>query len=469
MEIKTKKSDIIWNYLGAFLVISSQIIWLPFLLHYLSNELLGVWYIFVSIGGLVTLFDFGFSSQFSRGVSYAWSGVTELKKEGISLVRKESLPNINLIKSIIKACKMIYFFLASIATLIMCTGGSLYLYNIVPRSLHNEILLAWLVYIIAVFFNLYIGYYVAVLQGIGDIKKMNQAKVIARVVMLFGGIVALIMQWGLLGLAVSYLLSGFIQRILCKYFVSFQVLKNSNVEYENYVYKPFEIVKILWHNAWRDGLVTISQYITGQASVLLCGAFLTLSDTGIYSVSLQIINAIVQIARSMSSSYMPAVRSMFANNNLLSATTVISKSVVSYYIITLLSVVVFICLGIPIIQYIKPNFLIDGCVFVVLSIHLILIDRHRLSAAFISSLNELPYTSAFIVSSFLGIFFAWMMMSFFNLGIWGLILAPLTIQCLYNNWKWPLYLNKYLNTSEYTILNNGVVWIRLTFIKYIRR
>ena len=469
MEIKTKKSDVVWNYLGVFFVISSQIIWLPFLLHYLSNELLGIWYIFVSIGGLVTLFDFGFSSQFSRGVSYAWSGATELKKEGLSLVRKESLPNINLINSIIKACRMIYFFLASIATLIMCTGGSLYLYNIVPKSLHNEILLAWLVYIIAVFFNLYIGYYVAVLQGIGDIKKMNQAKVIARAIMLLGGIAALIMQWGLLGLAISYLLSGFIQRIMCKYFVSFRVRENKNTEYENYVYKPFEIVKILWYNAWRDGLVTISQYITGQASVLLCGAFLTLSDTGIYSVSLQIINAIVQIARGMSSSYMPAVRSMFANDNLLSATKVVSKSVFSYYIITSLSIVVFICLGIPIIQYIKPNFMIDRCVFILLSVHLILLDRHRLSAAFISSLNKLPYTSAFIVSSFLGIIFAWMTMFFWDLGIWGLILAPLTIQCLYNNWKWPLYLNEYLNTSEYIILSNGITWIRLALLKYICR
>lgn len=74
MIINTNKSDIVWNYLGIITSLGSQVILLPILIKFLEPDVLGLWYIFVSIGSLVLLFDFGFNPTIARTVSYCWSG-----------------------------------------------------------------------------------------------------------------------------------------------------------------------------------------------------------------------------------------------------------------------------------------------------------------------------------------------------------------------------------------------------------
>lgn len=49
----------------------SQVIWLPVLIHYLPPDILGLWYVFVSIGGLVELMDSGFTPTLSHCMTYA--------------------------------------------------------------------------------------------------------------------------------------------------------------------------------------------------------------------------------------------------------------------------------------------------------------------------------------------------------------------------------------------------------------
>ena len=48
MQITTKKKDIIWNYLGVFFSLGSQVIWLPVLVHYMPPDILGLWYVFIT-------------------------------------------------------------------------------------------------------------------------------------------------------------------------------------------------------------------------------------------------------------------------------------------------------------------------------------------------------------------------------------------------------------------------------------
>jgi len=80
--MKITKIDVLWNYIATFFKISSSLLLLPFILHKLSSEDVGIWSIFSSIAALVFLVDFGFNSSFSRNVTYIFSGVTTLQKDG---------------------------------------------------------------------------------------------------------------------------------------------------------------------------------------------------------------------------------------------------------------------------------------------------------------------------------------------------------------------------------------------------
>lgn len=101
MQITTKKKDVIWNYLGIFFFLGPQVIWLPILIHYIPPDILGFWYVFIIIGGLVELMDSGFTpptlSHCMTYATYAWSGAADLKKYGVSFSSEKSEPNYPLV------------------------------------------------------------------------------------------------------------------------------------------------------------------------------------------------------------------------------------------------------------------------------------------------------------------------------------------------------------------------------------
>ena len=84
-----------------------------------------------------------------------------------------------------------------------------------------------------------------------------------------------------------------------------------------------------------------------------------------------------------------------------------------------------------------------------------LMARHRNSACFIATMNRLPYTFSFIFFGILTLVCTYIGLSYFEIGIWGLVLIPLVVQSLYNNWKWNQVVNRYLKTTEYRLMKQG--------------
>lgn len=66
MSINLSKVDIIWSYVGTILSMSANVLMLPVIVYYLDSDMLGLWYVFASIGGIAVLFDFGFGVTFAR-------------------------------------------------------------------------------------------------------------------------------------------------------------------------------------------------------------------------------------------------------------------------------------------------------------------------------------------------------------------------------------------------------------------
>ena len=73
-EISVTKKDIIWGYLAQFFLVASGLITLPLVLNILSAEEIGMNYLMLTIGSLVSLLDFGFAPQFGRNITYIFSG-----------------------------------------------------------------------------------------------------------------------------------------------------------------------------------------------------------------------------------------------------------------------------------------------------------------------------------------------------------------------------------------------------------
>ncbi|WP_293989347.1 O-unit flippase-like protein [uncultured Megasphaera sp.] len=457
MQINTRKKDVIWNYLGIFFSLGSQVIWLPVLIHYLPPDILGLWYVFVSIGSMVELLDSGFTPTLSHSMSYAWSGARDLKKQGVVFSEDRSGTNYPLVYGILSTCRTLYFGIACAATLVMLFAGTIYVQRIAADYLSWQVYATWGLYIASTFINLYIGYYAVVLVGIGDIFHKNRAQIFSKSVFLLLGTAGLVCGFGILSLGVAYFTSGFVLRFLCKrYLIKAHKFDELVRKYRHQTqYSKRHVLAMMWPNAWRDGLVTVTFYLTGQATVLMSSNFLTLYETGIYSFSMQVINTLLGIANGMFGAYFPAIQSAYVSKNRKLMRQLYAKAMACTLHLSFLGIIAFLLIGIPIIQFIRNDFIIERSSFCVLAFAMYLLSRHRNSAAFISTMNKLPFTFSFIFFGIISISATYIGLAYFHLGLWGLILIPLAVQSIYNNWKWNQVVNRYLHTTEIKLMRQG--------------
>lgn len=449
MNIKASKKDVIWNYVGIIMTMTSNLLLLPFMMKYVPGDYLGLWYIYLSIGGIVALFDFGLNPTFARNVAYCWSGAKELNPEGVSFV-KEGDPNYILLSKVIDVCRRIYLIISSAALFVLLTVGFAYVFYVSKDIFDLTVVSSWLIYSLAVFLNLYYGYFATFLRGVGAVSVHNKINVFARTLQIIISIVLMIAGFGIIAVALAYLLFGFLLRFFSKRaFFNYRSIgeKIKNVSTKSTKTERKILFSTIWHNAWRDGVISLAAYLSGQASVLIGSFFLSLEDTGIYSISVQLVTAIAAISGAMYSAYQPSMQSAYVNNNKRESERLMAVAMTVYLEFFLMALFGLVSIGIPLLKIAKPSATFD--VFAILGIgaYYLLYRRQTYYASFISNTNHVPYVKAYIISGICGVLLSVIFVVFFNMGIWGLIAGQFVPQLVYNCWKWPNEVYKLLDSS----------------------
>lgn len=442
-----RKYDISWNYISTLISITTNLIMLPIIMYFLDANLIGLWGVYISISSIVILLDFGFSPTFSRNIAYAWSGSSMIEKTGI-IQNNTDQPNYILMKKILYASKKTYLYISVIALFSMIFIGTPYILHVSKEININTLLISWGVYSVAIFFNIYFGYYGAYLRGVGAIKRLSQSIIFSKLIQISVSIALLILGLDLIGVTVAYLLSGLVFRFFSRSFF----YKHHNI---GKIIKGIIVLKndvrdiffTIWHNAWRDGLVSLSNFFTVQASVIISSIFLTLAETGVYSISIQLVTVISTVSTALYSAYQPAIQSAFVKDDKDKLVNYLSISSFVYNVVYWFGVFALLIIGIPLLNLISSDVFIDINFLIVLSIYFYLLKQHSLFASFISNRNSIPYVKAFVLSGLLSIVLQLTLFIFFELGIYSLVMAQMIAQLLYNNWYWPKQFLKSLRIS----------------------
>lgn len=449
MQIESSKSDIIWNYVGIIMSMASNFLLLPFLIKYIDSELLGLWYVYLSIGGIVILFDFGFNPTIARNVAYCWSGARELNAEGVGQTEGTE-PNFNLLKGVISTCKAIYLVISATALVVMLSIGTVYTHHVSKELPWKIVIISWLVYAFAVFLNLYYGYFATLLRGVGAVSTYNKINVLARLIQIVVSIGMLILGYGIIAVSLAYMLYGFLLRAFSKRaFYKYKGIGDhlKSISGKTSMDEIKRLFRIVWHNAWKDGLVAVANYCANQASTLIASMFLTLSETGIYSISVQLITAIATISAGLYTAYQPAMQSAYANNNRNESTRLMSLAMITYSFLFWTGTIALITFGIPILKWVKPENTYDIVVILGIAVYNFFYKRQSYYTSFISNTNHVPYVKSYVLSSIAGVVLSIVMVHFLKMRVWGLILGPFLPQLLYNVWKWPREVYKMLETN----------------------
>lgn len=450
-KIEIKRKDYIWNYLGYGFNLGLNIILLPLVLYYLPSQELGLWYVFLSIGSFVTLFDFGFAPQMARQVSYVFAGAGEITSEGISRTKDEEI-NVHLFGLIVKTSKFIYLIIAIVVIFLMLTIGSLYIRHISTTIFNNSTILAWVFYSVSCFINIYFSFYNTIFRGTANFVALNKAVVFSKSTQLIVCFVGLYLGYGLLAVSFAYFICGIIFRLsLLNSYRSINI--SSNEKYS--LLEVTEIFKKIWHNAWRDGICMVARFLSTQSNTILCSLYLSLTMTANYSLSLQIITITSTIAMMFFTTIQPQLNEETLNKNLKNQRSLFSVSIISYFFVYWIIIIAFVLLGNEVLNLLQSKTAIYIPLFVVISIYLFFEGLQSLCASFISSSNKLFYYKAFFISSLVGIIGSVVLLKYTNLGVWALVVSPMFVQACYNNWKWPVYVLNYLGLKPMSFLKIG--------------
>lgn len=457
MVVELKGKDYIWSYIGVFVSLCSSILMTPFVIYFLDGETYGLWMVFQSIAAVTVLFDFGFSTTFARNINYCWNGASQLKKNTVAFAEDRE-PNFPLMKKTMRACRLVFLLISGTAFLIMITVGTAYIRYISRDMAGWDPIVAWLICAIAIFLNLYFGYYGSFLRGVGAVADSNRSVVIAKASQILVTLILLACGFGIIGTSVAYLTYGTVFRQLAK--ARFYRYKGIRQGLDSVTEKilPSEVKEtflIVWHNAWREGLVSLSNYLSNSACTVICSLYLPLTQTGAYALGVHLALAVVNISAAMYTANQPVLQSAYINNNKEKTRRTMSLIVFSFSFLYILGIVAVIVVGLPILRIIRPETVVPADVMLIIGVYQFIMKFRNCYTSYFSCTNRIPYVIPFLISSCLCVVFILVALKYLQAGIWGMVIAQIFSQVIFNAWFWPVWAHREMGLSAKDTVKYG--------------
>ena len=437
---------------------TASVITLPIVIYFLDGDLLGLWYVFGSVGGITILFDFGFTVTFARNITYCWSGARKLEKTGTSRA-VENEPDFEMMRDVLFTCRRVYLIISLAAYILLLSVGTFYIIHISSSIRGCTHIIAWVIFSTGAFLNLYYNYYDSFLRGVGAVKQANQNRVYARLAQLTTMIVLLFAGCGILGLSIANFIFGVVFRFLGK--SSFYKYKGIG-ERLSKVSTPIDKVVIkryfttIWYNAWRDGVVALSVYLFGQASVILCSLYLSLTETGMYSIGLQIANVVQALSTTLYVTYQPSLQSNWVQGNKNEVKRLMLRIIKVYIASYFVGVIGVITVGIPLLRLIKPDVIVSTPLMLGIFASYFILGYRDSFTSYFSCTNRLIYVPAFIISSLACVMLSVALMQWGNMNVWGLVIAQIVSQLAFNAWYWSAKAHR-----ELKICFNDIIQVKI--------
>ncbi len=451
-SVNIGRRDVFWNYLATLLQIGSGVLLFPIILRMLSSELIGIWAIFITIGSLTNLLDFGFSPSFTRNVTYIISGVNRLISKGIDQSDKQEKINYELLSGTIRAMQWFYRRMSLFALILLLFAGTLFMQHILENKYtgadSNSIYIAWFLFCMVNAYNVYTLYYDSLLMGCGFVMKSKQLIIISQIVYLGLATVLIFSNFGLLSIVIAQAVSLLIRRILSYHFFYNNGLKKELASVSNTNYR--EVIKAITPNSIKLGITGLGAFLVLQSSVLIGSAYLELSELASYGITIQIINVIASLSLVYFNSYIPTIAQLRVNEDLLAIRKIYWKSVLALLSTYVAGALVLIVAGQRLLDVLgsQTSMLSAGMILLIMIISLFE-KNHAMAGSILLLKNEVPFFKAAIISGICTVVLLFLFTGSFKMEIWGMILAPGIVQLVYQNWKWPLVLYKELNNTKH--------------------
>ncbi|SJZ57828.1 hypothetical protein SAMN02745174_00953 [Cetobacterium ceti] len=391
---------------------------MPIILNFLNPTELGIWYILMGLNIIANILECGFQPVVIRYIAYYLSLKEENEKENI----------LNLLGSI----KQIYKNLSKILFIILIVFGSFYLKDILIQNFKIKII--WIIYIITLTYQLSFSYLISILNGYGKIASSNKtiaySKILSNMLMLS----FLILRLNLLGLVCANLLGVFILRYLLyreiKYLNITKLLENKN-------YKG-KICKKLYREAFKMGIVSISQFLNTKYIFFLFGRYFSLEIIARYGVTIQLFELLTKLSRLPIDIYIAKLSQMIYKEKYKKAFDYYKFILVIIIFIYIVGGSILIKYGNIVLEIVGKNQLLETKILFFLYFYYLIEIIYGVSTYFLTTFKFLDFYKSFFISGIFCSVAATLGMIYFEFDMLDVIKIQIISQLLYNFWKWPL-------------------------------
>lgn len=439
-RIHISRRDIAWTYASLGLGAGINLILLPLLVTFLSPEELGLWYVFAAVGTLIVVMDLGLVVTVSRNITMAWMGAPRLDQVSSTVKDAQPGPNFELLGKLVGACRTAYLGLG-VAVLALCLSiGTLHVANVSAGQMaRSDALTAWIVYAIAVSSNMALSFWNPLLRGLGRVSESAKANVCNKVAQLALTVIALLAGGGLTGVAVAYLLSGLIFRWVSRHYFFQAVGGPTGVTLSRHsLNERFEVLRAIWPNSYRQGVVSVSQYVMISAPVLIASAALPLSTVASLGMTLQLIGVLKVVANAPFNALLPEFVSLRMHADVWTLQHRFPLTVgMATYTVLLGGATVLVCGDRALALLGADVTLLSAGLAGLLLLNEWATNQYALCSAFLATDNHVPMAKAYAVTATLSVMLQLFLVLVVGWGVLGLVLGSLAVSMGYNSWMWP--------------------------------
>jgi O-antigen/teichoic acid export membrane protein len=453
------KKDVLWNYAATFLFIAGGALLLPFILHKMPAEKVGIWSIFTAITSFVGLIDFGFNPSFTRNVTYVFSGVRSLKQTGHEAVDQSASDisvDYGLLGGLIRSMRWFYSRMSIVVFILLTTLGTYYIHTLLKqyKEPHLEVYVAWGLLIVINTYNLYTLYYDSLLQGKGLIKRSKQIVIIGQSVYLLIASVLILKGFGLIAIVSAQASSVMIVRSLS--YRSFFTVSIKQALHDAIPRPKHEIFHAIYPNAVKIGLTSLGGFMVTRSAMFIGSIYLPLEQIASYGITMQLIGVISALAGIYTATYQPKIVQFRVEKNREAIKHLYLKGELVLFLTFVAGGVGLLFVGPWCLHLISSKTQLMPFGIMALAVIVGFLEtNHATAGNILLTKNEVPFFKASLLSGGFTMLLLFLFFNFTHLALWAMIAAPGIAQGVYQNWKWPLEVAKELKIKFTDIQNIG--------------
>jgi O-antigen/teichoic acid export membrane protein len=445
--ITTRRIDVFYNLFARLLKSSINLISLPLLLTTFDSTTLGVYFYIISIIGLSLTIEFGLGGVIIRLISNTFTGNYQLKSEGY--VYDDSDKNINLkiynnLQNLLFIAKKVYRKMTILLFVILISLGSFSYFNF-SNDYSIKSIMIWIFTIVSILETLYMSRWHMYLYGIGKSYLASTSILISKIIYLTI-LIVLINSIDLFYLTLIIYSTGFIERLLCKYFFNYHIKKTLyKNEQDNSEIQIFRMQNehsnldesYVIEQTLKNGLNFVNTVILFNLGSVIIANFVSQNEFANYGLTMQFINLLVTLSSIFFSTYSPKIIEHSNKKNYKMKYEIFFNILILEFIVMTIGTFSLITFKDLIFRFIKSDANLIENNFILLIAVVILLDNLVQRLLFLFQIKNIyPQNKSYLITSILIILTTILLLNFTNFGIISFYLSILIFRGLGNYIFW---------------------------------